>query len=47
MKKLFISLLTLILALQLALPVAFAGKLSSSALGASDADTGGMQYANW
>ena len=47
MKKLFISLLTVILTLQLALPVAFAGKLSSSALGASDADTGGMQYANW
>jgi hypothetical protein len=47
MKKLFISLLTVILTLQLALPVAFAGKLSTSALGASDADTGGMQYANW
>ena len=47
MKKLFISLLTVILTLQLALPVAFAGKLSTSALGATDADTGGMQYANW
>ena len=47
MKKLFISLLTVILTLQLALPVAFAGKFSTSALGATDADTGGMQYANW
>jgi hypothetical protein len=47
MKKLFISLLTVILTLQLALPVAFTGKLSTSALGASDADIGGMQYANW
>jgi hypothetical protein len=47
MKKLFISLLTIILTLQLALPVAFAGKLSTSALDTSDADTGGMQYANW
>ena len=48
-KKFFISLLTVILTLQLALalPLVFAGKLSTSALGATDADTGGMQYANW
>jgi len=47
MKKLFLSLLTVILTLQIALPVANANKLSASALGAGDADTGGMQYANW
>jgi len=47
MKKLFLSLLAVILILQLALPIAFAGKFSTSALGDSDADAGGMQYANW
>jgi len=40
-------LLPAILKLQLALPVTFAGKLPTSALGDSDVDTRGMEYANW
>ena len=47
MKKLLLNLLALILILQLALPVVNVNKLSAVALGATDADTGGMQYANW
>jgi len=47
MKKLFLNLLVVVLILQLALPVANTNKLLSVALGAEDADTGGMQYANW